>query len=321
MNASTNFKFLTNEPAGKNQCDFSGDKMRLSWKRVSVILFLFVLNVQLFKQVTNVPHVQDESSKLWFDDRRIFFHETTGRNDLNGRQSCTIESAARNNPDRPVQIFLQSNQINESNIFVKVLRNYSNVHLFALNVSEYFTNTPLSEWYTEGKWKRSKYSREHFSDYIRMLSLHKGGGMYMDLDFITIKALNINKFWNFVPVQEGRYLTGSTLHLQHGHELIGLILERLAAHYNPSEWATHGPDLVNKAVRKYCQVQCNVRIFPSKVFYPIHYNDWYLYFRHNTSNYIWRQVKKAYAVHVWNKLSEQNRVIVGSNQIYSRLGN
>jgi lactosylceramide 4-alpha-galactosyltransferase len=66
---------------------------------------------------------------------------------------------------------------------------------------------------------------EHFSDYIRILSLFKGilkvdlktiykinlilntlhkkgGGMYMDLDFITLRSFDGGLFRNFVPKED-----------------------------------------------------------------------------------------------------------------------
>ena len=292
-------------------------------KRVVLLLTLVALNVTYLRCLAQFDSIAPSRQVLNIssDDRRIFFHETSGRNDVKIRQSCAVESAARNNPERTVELYLQTDRVNESSELVQVLRTYPNIRLIALNTSEYFANTPLFAWYEEGKWKTSNFSREHFSDYIRMLTLYKGGGLYMDLDFITIKTLNSDIFWNFVPIQELSYLTGSIMHLQHGHRLITLFLKKLAKDYRPNNWGHHGPDMINFIVRKYCNPCDDLRMLSPMHFYPIHYIMWKDYFMNNATDLLWRRVNKSYAVHVWNKLSEQYPVVKGSRQIYARLGN
>lgn len=75
------------------------------------------------------------------ENNRIFFHETTGRNILNLRQLCAVESAAKENPDRPVQLFMQSNDVDEASPVIPVLSNYPNVAVILLNATEYFSGT------------------------------------------------------------------------------------------------------------------------------------------------------------------------------------
>ncbi len=96
--------------------------------------------------------VQWNQENVPIDNSRIYFHETSGSDHLSVRQCCAVESAARNNPTRPVQIFLQGNSLNYSSHFLSVLEHYSNVAVILLNETEYFTNTPLEKWYkTERK--------------------------------------------------------------------------------------------------------------------------------------------------------------------------
>ena len=92
------------------------------------------------------------------------------------RQLCAVESAAHENPGRPVQLFLQTEAMSVSNSStLRVLGHYPNVEVILLaNVTEYFLNTPLENWYIGGQWRHSPYRNEHFSDYIRVLSLSKG---------------------------------------------------------------------------------------------------------------------------------------------------
>lgn len=108
------------------------------------------------------------------DNRRIYFHETSGKDHLNVRQCCAVESAARHNPNRPVQIFLQTDKLNYSSPCLSVLEEYSNVVAILLNETEYFANTPLEKWYVDGEWKTSMYKYVHMvsSDLYLNCSLH-----------------------------------------------------------------------------------------------------------------------------------------------------
>ena len=62
---------------------------------------------------------------LLSDDKRIYFHETAGHGHLNLRQLCAIESSAKKNPDRSVQVFFQTNHVNlTADPFVSIFRRY-----------------------------------------------------------------------------------------------------------------------------------------------------------------------------------------------------
>ena len=108
------------------------------------------------------------------DNRRIFFHETSGRNALSMRQSCAVESAAKNNPTRAVQIFMSTDHVNYSSPWIRALEHYSNVAVILVDEEEYFYQSPFEDWYQRGEWKKSRFRKEHMSDYIRILSLYKG---------------------------------------------------------------------------------------------------------------------------------------------------
>ena len=79
---------------------------------------------------------------LLSDDKRIYFHETAGHDHLNLRQLCAVESAAKKNPDRSVQIFFQTNHVNLTvDPLVSILRGYPNIAVILINVTDYFAGT------------------------------------------------------------------------------------------------------------------------------------------------------------------------------------
>ena len=194
---------------------------------------------------------------------RIFFHETSGRMKLSFRQNCAVESAALHNPQRPVQIFFQPQQqkttttstIDQSSAWFRALSHYSNVQLIVIDDEQlYFKDSPLEDWYRKGEWRNSPYRVQHMSDYIRILSLYKEGGMYLDLDVLTLKPYDRRIFWNFItfPSAQRAMFTNAMIHLEREHRLIDAILEQQSADYDPEGYTFNGPGALDAAVMQLC---------------------------------------------------------------------
>ena len=220
---------------------------------------------------------------------RIFFHETSGRMELSFRQCCAVESAALHNPRRPIQVFFQpqsNTNFNSSSAWFQVLNQYPNVQVILIDDEElYFRDSPLEDLYHKGQWRDSRWRVQHMSDYIRILSLYKEGGMYLDLDVLTLKPYDGPSFRNFVTVPGGReneeIVTNSMLHMNRGLELIDTILKIQAEEYDPDEYIFNGPEALTGALYR---MKCNdsstfssradnycagVHLLPYKYFHPV----------------------------------------------------
>lgn len=173
------------------------------------------------------------------DNRRIVMHETSGRGCLTVRQSCAVESAAKHNPDRPVQLLmrqLSTGNESQSDTWLTVLRHYNNVEIIQLlDESQYFNNTALFSWYLASISHQGPQDRSLFSEYFRSVSLFRGGGLLLDLDnIITIKPLDWWKWNNFFVIKRDDNnsvhwrVNVKMLHLLHGHHLIDEIILNMA---------------------------------------------------------------------------------------------
>lgn len=60
-------------------------------------------------------------------------------------------------------------------------------------------------------------------------------------------------------------------------------------------------------------------VLPQQVFYVIPYPAWRLLFNPSQSKETMKKVADSYGVHVWNKMSSQENVSVGSKQAYGLL--
>jgi len=227
---------------------------------------------------------------------------------------------------------MQTNSLddNQKDPWYFVLSQYRNIQIILINTTEYFANTPLEKWHNDGVWRTGENEFSHFSDYIRMLSLLKGGGLYMDLDFITLQPLDENILWNFFPIEdkEASTLNGGIFHLEAGHRLIDIIIQGLAAaQYDPKIWIAYGSALITEIMEDVCGFkpgdhfsnQCkDVQILPYSYFYPINYFSWETYFKkmnHRTTSI----VKHSYAVHIWNHMSEGESIVLRPKELFTIL--
>ncbi len=70
-------------------------------------------------------------------------------------------------------------------ILGKLENSYENLFLKSIDLLEFSEKTPLEELMKSGKVLKSKYLMEHLADVLRLLTLWKFGGTYLDLDVIV----------------------------------------------------------------------------------------------------------------------------------------
>jgi len=211
-------------------------------------------------------------------DQRIFFHETSGRLELSFRQNCAIESAALHNPQRLViQIFFQP-QVKEMSIdqlsaCFRALSRYDNVQVIVIDDEElYFKDSPLEDWYRKGEWRN--YRAQHMSDYIRMVTMKKGGGgIYLDLDIVTLKSCDCLLFRNFVTTRDVKRITNAVFHLDRDHRLIDAIVKKQSEDYDRDNYVYNGPEVFTLVITDLClkgktNVCTNLRMLRPQNFHP-----------------------------------------------------
>lgn len=82
---------------------------------------------------------------------------------------------------------------------ISVLKNYNNVHIRYIDIFEYADNTPFQNFVRSGAMHSSIYPLEHTSDMLRVLTLWKFGGIYLDLDMISLKPIPLINFFSADP--------------------------------------------------------------------------------------------------------------------------
>lgn len=124
----------------------------------------------------------------------ILFLETSGRDFLDNRQNCAIESASKSTK-LPILVLLNSTHLNfgANNATFQIWQNRQKlgVEFFSVeNVQEVLQNTPLEGDKVKDKLQKSKTRIHHLSDVLRLASIYKLGGWYFDIDTVIMKDLS-----------------------------------------------------------------------------------------------------------------------------------
>lgn len=144
-------------------------------------------------------HFGDEGSLPLANDhnflsrKQIFFHETSCKGGLDSHEACAIESAANVNRDWDINVFFAgtpSRMFLNSTMF-KVLSQTNNIHFYRVLISTFNTNSPMRSLEpTDITHTNKKYSLRNFADMLRYSTLYKYGGVYLDLDVISVRSLD-----------------------------------------------------------------------------------------------------------------------------------
>jgi hypothetical protein len=168
-------------------------------------------------RVKNYKH--DEETMQNANSQQIFFLETHlhGHRRLdNARQACSVESAARTNPDMQVYLFMATNEsevVMDHTPLLDVLLSYPNIHVRYFNISEYTRGTKIEEFFKTNHPENSKFGYAHLSDIFRMLTLHKFGGLYLDLDVVSTFPVRIMNKKNFACLERNTHFSSAILKL------------------------------------------------------------------------------------------------------------
>lgn len=179
-----------------------------------------------------MPDMQSYESELK-PEKNIFFVMSTVIEDdiakLTPRQSCAIESAARANPDWSVFVLFTSARMfsfqNSTNMVPLLF--YSNIHFRRLNMETYAIGTPLEKFFRDNSLRNSLFIVEHTSDVLRLLTLYKYGGTYLDSDVVVMDSLNELPH-NYLGSEGDGYIANGIINLQvtgYGHTVAEAFLK------------------------------------------------------------------------------------------------
>ncbi|KAG5666937.1 hypothetical protein PVAND_014942 [Polypedilum vanderplanki] len=271
-----------------------------------------------------------EDDKIINDEnkKKIFFVESHTNRDRKlekPRQACSVESAARINPDMEVYFIFATNSSGIDMHFsdlIEALLSYKNIHLRFLNPKEFSVGTILEDLFQKDKIKNSSYPVAHLSDILRVLLLYKYGGQYLDLDTITFTPVSFIRKENFACAESKNIVANGILNLdlKSGFQISYSYAKNLAEHYNPTSWGGNGPSMLTNVIKSFCpnvdlddkkSTRCgNFTVLPQNKCYPIMYGEWSKMYQEEHTEKMLEKVEnsKPYFIHFWNKMGDfENR--------------
>ncbi|XP_063534360.1 lactosylceramide 4-alpha-galactosyltransferase-like isoform X1 [Cydia strobilella] len=254
-----------------------------------------------------------ESEEFQPPSRSIFFHETSCKGYLDSRQACAVESAARAHPGWQINVLFAAPVHKNSlkNGSLSVLRNFTNIRLSRVHITNYAKRTPLESMVSGGALNRTRWRISHTSDVLRYLSLYKFGGVYLDLDVVVAKALD-PLVRNWAARETDTAVAAGALAFSRdelGRSVAEAAIRDIKSNYRGDNWGNNGPGVITRILKKYCSTSnlsqmsaatCNgFEVYGPQFFYPVVYWKGFEYFEPGEI----KLEDTAYIFHVWNKLT------------------
>lgn len=270
-------------------------------------------------------------------NRSIFFIETTRKTavELTARQACSVESAARINPNRPVYVLFMSPMFECQNgttvtAAFSLVKNYHNVRFRHIDMLVYTNNTPFQDFVRTGVMEHGNWPVEQHSDMLRILTLWKFGGIYMDLDVVSLKPMPLI---NFIGAEyPGDMLASCVIGMQR-KDVAERAIQMFKDGWDGENWVKNGPFLLTNLMKEQCgvvdvphmyseDVDCNnFTVYPPETFGPIAWYDWEILFNSSKNDFVKDAIRNSMAVHFWNKMTKEQSIIPKSNQPYANIAN
>ncbi|XP_072429276.1 lactosylceramide 4-alpha-galactosyltransferase-like isoform X1 [Chiloscyllium punctatum] len=261
----------------------------------------------------------------------IMFLQTSTELNPSPLVTCSIESAARLNPNKPVYYFMRgftgkvSAYREPEYKSIRLLSSFKNVIILPLNPKELFSNTPLAGWYEKVDPSNEEHWLHVLADGCRIALLWKYGGIYLDTDIISLKPL---EFRNFLCEQSSNYANNAALGFNRSHSFTKMCLRDFVDKYNGAAWGHQGPDLMTRMLKKWCGTDnlnnfrnkdCKgIMYLSSNWFYPVPYSNWGRFFQKNTWNNnndaIKKEFSKTSGVHIWKYMIGHQKIEIKASR-------
>ncbi|CAN7998178.1 unnamed protein product, partial [Ixodes hexagonus] len=248
--------------------------------------------------------------------RSIWFIESSGSQVLKFGQACAVESASLHNPAHAVTLLTTGNLAADCE-YCRILSTLPNFRTTRADTKNVFLSSPLEAWYESKKYEQSKYPVEHLSDVLRYLTLWRHGGIYLDLDVITLKSLD--GLTNCLVLEEKCRPTNCVLIFDRGHRFLKIIMEECSEAYDPNEWTTCGPDLLQHLYLNGESSAQDLTFLKAETFLAIEWKRWKWFFEAYRTRAVLKEVRGSYGVHLSNYLSKNATLRIGSGVAYELL--
>lgn len=173
----------------------------------------------------------------------------------------------------------------------------------------------------------------HVADLLRVLSMYRFGGIYLDLDVVVLRSLE-DLPPNFMGAQLNTSIGNSVLGLQPhgvGHRVAEQVLYDFQQQYDGDIWAQNGPRSLSRVMSNHCDTNninqmiqnaesCKgISVYNISSFYEISWLQWFYFFEPKLANHTLYRLRDSYVTHIWNHINSGVPLKVNSNAAYIQL--
>ncbi|KAL1829453.1 hypothetical protein ACET3Z_007865 [Daucus carota] len=190
------------------------------------------------------------------------------------RHQRGLESLLVHNPDACVVIFSETIELNLFDGFVK---DGFKVAVAMPNLDELLKDTPThifaSVWLD---WKKTKFYSTHLSELVRLASLYKYGGIYLDSDIIVLRALSsLNNTVGLENEHSESDINGAVMAFDKHSPFIWDCLTEFYSTYDDTLLRWNGAELLTRVGKSFLNKKSpfnkkmELKLQPSSAFFPI----------------------------------------------------
>ncbi|KAI8589248.1 hypothetical protein BDZ88DRAFT_418840 [Geranomyces variabilis] len=182
------------------------------------------------------------------------------------RYLCSIESAARMNPQHTITVLAKNVSDFARNLEPwrkAVGTTISNrIRIRRIDYTGYFQGTPFEPWWRDGRWRQSHWVSQNLGNALRLAVIYKEGGVYMDMDIISLNPLPT--VTRSIAREEKIRINNAALSFPSLDPLLWALMEELVLGWDGFAWANNGPYAVTRMFQRNCQKTCvQLGILPS----------------------------------------------------------
>ncbi|KAG5667862.1 hypothetical protein PVAND_015831 [Polypedilum vanderplanki] len=301
---------------------------------ILLVFFLIIYTIQYSKNYFSVDkfaiekthqienYLIDEEKLKNSNSQQIFFLETyldSVRSIDNPRQVCSIEAAARMNPDMEIYFYFFTNSTSlvlKYTKFLNILHSYSNIKIRYVNILEFINGTKIENFFKTDRVGKSPYRIEHTSDILRLLVLYKFGGLYLDLDVVSFYPVKLINKRNFICLEGDNLFANCILKFdrEDGKKYIESYFDQLEKTYNPDAWTGIGNTLISQVFLTFCNStelhnnkfgKCDkITALPTDKCFAIMYGSFKNFYEENSKDEVLDKIFQSgsFFIHIWNKM-------------------
>lgn len=187
-------------------------------------------DISCYNELDDDGLVDADGVEMSFPEKNIFFIEASCQMGLSFHQVCSIESAARANPEWQVSVLFAGRLPKQCRRTVNftTLETYANIHLYRIHVKKFTDDTPFQGFFTSSSLDNSLHPVYHSADVLKYLTLHKWGGVFLDTNMMVSKPFD-NLPLNWIARENAEELGTAAMALTKDN--IGGLISKSAVEY------------------------------------------------------------------------------------------